>query len=711
MTSGLSGEASDSLRDRERAFARGLRHCNHIQRIHRWRASTRMTTIALAIMLVWVLAFLIWSASQSVLIPAAAAALVPLALWRRQSTLGNPASIVTLIAIGLVLLVVRLLDPYQADVADGVFPGPITLLLADYLLLVQVFVLLSQRVHGNLPAYLPSLGVATLFCAFNRRIFSADQPLFLTLAIAVAIGCGLLSSLTIGPHRLSRSLTHTVVVSFLIGLSALGAWGVTSALSAAVPRVQMMLPLWIARSETFTNRSRSYVRTGTLSSINAEKLTDPMKVSLRVRAKSTPGYLRGLAYDTYTCTTYRDRVHSQWQLTNHPEEWKVVRPADQNLIEAALSQSQNMFAIHDSSPSSLVEMEVENDPTRGRMFFTPLATSLIRGEGTFLVVDQHEIVHTGIRTSTPYSAYTGSEAVVPGPSETMRNRLLHVPPAIDSRVHELAHDICRSADAAQQKIDAVVGFLRDEFEYADEGLQLPRDVEQLSYFLLNQSPAHCEFFASGAVMLLRSQGVPCRYVTGYVVAELDGDQRNSWIARNQNAHAWAEAYDDDRQQWVVVEATPGMSLSVIDSSSEEEQSERAMGGGDADGGGEMELNDGWLATIFSTLARLKYYGLALGVALCFVLYRFQVQRRQAHGFEARIVRMQRSLARLEKKLRRRNLGRRPNETLHEFASRLRRIGDEDVQLQECADWYLQYAILRYAGEQAQGEASLPALPL
>jgi hypothetical protein len=154
-----------------------------------------------------------------------------------------------------------------------------------------------------------------------------------------------------------------------------------------------------------------------------------------------------------------------------------------------------------------------------------------------------------------------------------------------------------------------------------------------------------------------------------------------------------------------------MSLSVIDSSAEEEQSELAMGGGDADGGGEMELDDGWLATIFGAVARLKYHALAVGIVLGFVLYRFQARRRQSRGSDARIVRMRRTLMRLERKLRRRNLGRLPNETLHDFASRLRRAGSEDGQLQKCADWYLQYAMLRYAGEQGQMEDSLPALPL
>ena len=45
--------------------------------------------------------------------------------------------------------------------------------------------------------------------------------------------------------------------------------------------------------------------------------------------------------------------------------------------------------------------------------------------------------------------------------------------------------------------------------------------------------------------------------TGFVVSDR-GRAQDYWEARNRNAHAWVEAYDDLAQQWITVEPTPGM---------------------------------------------------------------------------------------------------------------------------------------------------------
>jgi hypothetical protein len=64
--------------------------------------------------------------------------------------------------------------------------------------------------------------------------------------------------------------------------------------------------------------------------------------------------------------------------------------------------------------------------------------------------------------------------------------------------------------------------------------------------------AHCEYFASAAVLLLRSLGIPARYVTGFLAHEAEGGRTT---VRQRDAHAWAEAWLDGAG-WVTVEATP-----------------------------------------------------------------------------------------------------------------------------------------------------------
>jgi len=83
--------------------------------------------------------------------------------------------------------------------------------------------------------------------------------------------------------------------------------------------------------------------------------------------------------------------------------------------------------------------------------------------------------------------------------------------------------------------------------------QLP-EGEPLSAFLLSSKAAHCQYFASAAVVLLRCLRVPSRYVSGYYAHESAGPDRI--VVRMRDAHAWCESWIDG-VGWVTVDATPG----------------------------------------------------------------------------------------------------------------------------------------------------------
>jgi hypothetical protein len=83
----------------------------------------------------------------------------------------------------------------------------------------------------------------------------------------------------------------------------------------------------------------------------------------------------------------------------------------------------------------------------------------------------------------------------------------------------------------------------------------PGTGDPVANFLGSDKAAHCEYFASAAVVLLRCLGLPTRYCIGYYVHEKDGDDT---IVRLRDAHAWAECYvEGPNGGWLTVEATPG----------------------------------------------------------------------------------------------------------------------------------------------------------
>lgn len=80
------------------------------------------------------------------------------------------------------------------------------------------------------------------------------------------------------------------------------------------------------------------------------------------------------------------------------------------------------------------------------------------------------------------------------------------------------------------------------------------------YFLTTGKKGYCIHFASAGVMILRSLGVPARYVSGYK-AEYDGfsekaDGSYEMPVLDSDGHAWVEIYLDNLG-WIPVEMTPG----------------------------------------------------------------------------------------------------------------------------------------------------------
>ena len=75
---------------------------------------------------------------------------------------------------------------------------------------------------------------------------------------------------------------------------------------------------------------------------------------------------------------------------------------------------------------------------------------------------------------------------------------------------------------------------------------------------LEEGRGFCVHFATAGVMLLRMQGIPARYVNGYV-ATLNSSGRGTVM--DSDAHAWVEIYLDG-YGWYPVDMTPGYSGGV-----------------------------------------------------------------------------------------------------------------------------------------------------
>ncbi|MEM9292711.1 MAG: DUF3488 and transglutaminase-like domain-containing protein [Acidobacteriota bacterium] len=135
--------------------------------------------------------------------------------------------------------------------------------------------------------------------------------------------------------------------------------------------------------------------------------------------------------------------------------------------------------------------------------------------------------------------------------------------ALSPRVAALADRVVAEAGAesSAEIARALEGYLTRELEYSTEYLGRLRSAP-LEEFLFDYRKGHCELFASAMVLMLRSQGVPARLVTGYLGAE-HNPLTDYYVVRQSNAHAWVEAWLGPMESspsygdgWVTFDPTP-----------------------------------------------------------------------------------------------------------------------------------------------------------
>lgn len=150
-----------------------------------------------------------------------------------------------------------------------------------------------------------------------------------------------------------------------------------------------------------------------------------------------------------------------------------------------------------------------------------------------------------------------------------------------------------------QFVQDTVEYFRQNYRYTLNPGAVPSGQDFVEYFLFQSGEGFCTYFATAAVMIFRSEGIPARYAEGYVIPQslygktilearlvevmMDGTGREEiWHyyeveVTDRYAHAWVEIYLDG-VGWVIIDPTPGdasypgMGLAGSETDPEEESS-------------------------------------------------------------------------------------------------------------------------------------------
>jgi protein-glutamine gamma-glutamyltransferase len=128
-------------------------------------------------------------------------------------------------------------------------------------------------------------------------------------------------------------------------------------------------------------------------------------------------------------------------------------------------------------------------------------------------------------------------------------------PALSPEVGALARSIVEGLATDAERVRALERYLRRNGHYTDDPpAQGSAGVSPVESFLLQRTEGHCEYFASGMVVLARSLGIPARLVNGFAGGEANGILGFTEL-RQSDAHTWVEV-PYQRAGWVRYDPTP-----------------------------------------------------------------------------------------------------------------------------------------------------------
>jgi transglutaminase-like putative cysteine protease len=136
---------------------------------------------------------------------------------------------------------------------------------------------------------------------------------------------------------------------------------------------------------------------------------------------------------------------------------------------------------------------------------------------------------------------------------SIEQRYTQLPESTDPRVEQFTDELTAESGTPYQTATQIESWLETNKEYSlDANRTGTNDIA--STFIFDMEQGYCEYFATSMLVMLRTQDIPARYVTGYSTGEPTGN--GSYIVRGMNAHAWVEVYFPDKG-WVRFDPTPG----------------------------------------------------------------------------------------------------------------------------------------------------------
>ncbi|MCA0758642.1 transglutaminase family protein, partial [Paenibacillus sp. N4] len=140
-------------------------------------------------------------------------------------------------------------------------------------------------------------------------------------------------------------------------------------------------------------------------------------------------------------------------------------------------------------------------------------------ESTLAVTEPAEL--RALDTRQESAAADESQGTAPAAAASLTDAelapYLQLPDSLPSRVAALAAEVSGGGVTSRyEQVKAIEQFLETNYEYTLENSEVPPEGSDfVDYFLFDQRKGYCVHFSTAMVVILRSQGIPARWVKGF----------------------------------------------------------------------------------------------------------------------------------------------------------------------------------------------------
>jgi transglutaminase-like putative cysteine protease len=255
------------------------------------------------------------------------------------------------------------------------------------------------------------------------------------------------------------------------------------------------------------------------------------------------GYWRGIAFDHFD-----------------GRAWSVT-PGRREIVPGS---SEIGLAVGNHPRGARLEQRIVREPVVSGVLFSAGKSLRLRGSlgrverdvngGLYAFPTAAERVSYQVTTAAELPAESALRADRSAVPRDHGERFLQLPP-VAPEIQALAREIVGDLPTDAERVHALERYLRRNGRYTDDPpAHGSADTSPIESFLLQRTEGHCEYFATGMVMLARSLGIPARLVNGFAGGETNGILGFTEL-RQSDAHTWVEVHYQ-KAGWVRYDPTP-----------------------------------------------------------------------------------------------------------------------------------------------------------